>query len=157
MLDMKAQGKTLIAAAVVLILAGGAVAAIAATGRSSTSPSVRTEPAQAPRTGAPIRETLKAHGYRIDVRITPNRTSAIDVISVRLRNSRGDVRGTRVRLTTTMTTMAMGYTGLLTSTGRGRYVHRWPPLEMPGTWRFKFAITSPAGNPFSVTLIARVS
>ena len=55
------------------------------------------------------------------------------IVSVKLTKRERPARA-HIRLTTTMLTMDMGYTGLLTQTEPGRYMHAWPALGMGGRW-----------------------
>lgn len=94
--------------------------------------------------------------YQLVIVFTPTRT-AIGKSSVHLRRRGRPVAGARVRLTSTMETMDMGYTGLLPQTSPGRYAHPWPALEMPGPWRLRYSITPPHGKPFTVTVVAHIA
>jgi hypothetical protein len=94
--------------------------------------------------------------YRVAIAFTSSRT-ANGMSSVRLLDRGSPVAGARVRLTSIMETMDMGYTGLLPQSSRGTYTHPWPALEMPGPWRLRLSITPPGGRPFSVTVVAHIA
>jgi hypothetical protein len=104
----------------------------------------------------PVRSSLRTGNYRVDVRYSPNRPASAGSFSLQLFRQGRPVDGARVRLTTMMLTMDMGYTGLLVQKGFGRYVHLWPPLGMSGRWRLQFEIMPPRAKSFAVTLIDRL-
>ena len=105
-----------------------------------------------------VEQTIVAHGYRIELRLSPNEATSIGSFSVRLLRHGRPVEGASVLLTTMMTTMRMGYRGRLLPQGSsGLYVHAWPPLDMPGRWRMQYAIHPPGDKAFTVTLIDDVA
>jgi hypothetical protein len=82
--------------------------------------------------------------YRVELSLTPNRVSSNATVAVEFaQQGRRPVSAARIRLTTMMMTMDMGYTGLLLQTKPGRYVHAWPALGMPGRWRLQYEIVPP--------------
>ncbi len=106
----------------------------------------------------PVQQTVVVHGYRIELRLSPNEATSIGSFSVRLLRHGRPVEGASVLLTTMMTTMRMGYRGRLLPRGSsGLYVHAWPPLDMTGRWRMHYAIHPPGDEAFTVTLIDDVA
>jgi hypothetical protein len=105
----------------------------------------------------PVQQLVNAHGYQIELRITPNRATSFGTFTVELRKKGRPINGARIHLTTMMTTMNMGFTGPLLPKGAGHYLHSWPPLEMSGRWRFQYEIRPPGRNGFTVTLIDQVA
>ena len=104
----------------------------------------------------PVQETIPVGDYRVDVSLTPNRSTSNGIVSVKLTKRERPARA-HIRLTTTMLTMDMGYTGLLTQTEPGRYMHAWPALGMGGRWRLQFVIAPTSGKRFTINLIDRPS
>ena len=82
----------------------------------------------------PVQETILVDDYRVEVSFTPNRSTSNGIVSLKL-TKRGRPVSAQIRLTTIMLTMNMGYSGLLTQTKPGRYMHAWPALGMGGRWR----------------------
>ena len=100
----------------------------------------------------PVQETILVGGYRVEVSLTPNRSTSNGIVSLRLTKRGRPVRA-RVRLTTTMLTMNMGYTGVLNQTKPGWYKHAWPVLGMGGRWRLLYVIAPTRGKRFTINLI----
>jgi hypothetical protein len=132
---------------------------------SASEPAAASRPTQAvhashapPTVGpGPVRKTIVVAGYRVELSLTPNRVSSNATVAVELAQQGRPVSAARIRLTTMMMTMDMGYTGLLLQTKPGRYVHAWPALGMPGRWRLEYEIVPPGGRRFFVTLLDRVA
>jgi hypothetical protein len=104
----------------------------------------------------PVRETILVGSYRVEVSLTPNRSTSNGIVSLTLTKRGRPVRA-QIRLTTTMLTMNMGYTGVLTQTKPGRYMHAWPALGMGGRWRLQYLIAPTSGTHFTIDLIDRPS
>jgi hypothetical protein len=104
-----------------------------------------------------VRETVVLAGYRVEMSLTPNRVSSNATVAVELAQQGRPVSAARIRLTTMLLTMDMGYTGLLLQTKPGRYVHAWPALGMPGRWRLQYEIVPRGGRRVLVTLVDRVT
>lgn len=131
--------------------AGSVAAAVATSSGNAVSTTISVKPSHAGGSAGALERTVRTRGYTVTVRLAPNSSTAINEISVRLRRGGRDASA-RIRLTTTMATMAMGYTGSLAPAGAGRYRHTWPPLGMRGTWRLRLEISPRAGRDFAVTL-----
>jgi hypothetical protein len=147
-----------IASTAAVLVIGGTLAALVATSSSAAGrPTVAIAPARtAARPGA-LQKTARVHGYELALGLSPNSASSVNTVSVRLLRHGRAVSSARVRLTTQMTTMSMGYTGLLTPKRAGRYTHAWPPLEMRGAWWLRVEVTPAAGGRFAVAFLDHVS
>lgn len=102
-----------------------------------------------------IRKVTRVGSYQLELRLTPNRANSESTASVTLLRNGRPVRAAKIRLTTMMVQMNMGYTGFLNSVAPGRYVHAWPGL-MPGSWRLHYELTAPSGDHVRITLVDHV-
>jgi hypothetical protein len=99
-----------------------------------------------------VHKTILVGRYRAELSLVPNRSTSNGIVSVKLTQRGRPVRA-QIRLTTTMLTMDMGYTGALTQTGPGRYTHPWPALGMGGGWRVRYLVAPVGGERFTITLV----
>lgn len=105
----------------------------------------------------PVSATVPVLGYRLEVRLTPNRASQPDAVSVRLQRGRRPVNGAHVRLTFSMLDMDMGQlTGRLPQTGPGHYARTVPVLGMDGRWALRLDIAPTNAAPFTATILDRM-
>jgi hypothetical protein len=154
------------AVAVAGVLAGAV--ALTVTGAASHPPVVpaaRATRAADPRDAVahlgpgPTSATVHAHGYRIRLRLTPNRAGDPDALSVGLTKGGVPINGARVTLDVFMLDMDMGtqLMGGLRQTAPGTYTRREPALGMPGRWGMRFAIRPPRSSGFDVTVVNRMT
>jgi hypothetical protein len=135
-----------------LLVVAFAAAAVCAGGASdlgarSTEPAARLGP-------GPISTVLNANGYRLGLKMAPNRASAAGRIALELRTRRGPVHGARVKVTLTMLDMNMGNMWSVLSEGAtGRYAQSVPPLGMPGHWRLRFDVRPRGKAAFTVSVV----
>lgn len=144
---------TLALASLVLASGGGAAAApgkshVRATAGHTTTVTIGP---------GPVTAALSSHGYRLDLRLRPNRATVAGTIALALTRHGRPVSGARVRLTFTMLDMNMGgLTGLLRQTAPGRYGHTAPVLGMSGRWGLRLTVLPAHAKPFSVDLVDRM-
>jgi hypothetical protein len=95
------------------------------------------------------------HGVqRVRLRITPNRASSANTISIELRRAGAHVRGARVTMSFTMTGMAMAaQTFPLVETSPGVYSFTGRALVMGGTWGLVFAVTPRGGSRSTISVL----
>jgi hypothetical protein len=144
----------------VLILTAGAIAAAAGAfgSNSPASPPSFTRPNLVARVGpGRVATSLRAHGYRLELRLSPNRASAVrGRMSVTLSQNGEPVSGARIRLTFTMLDMKMdGLFVFLRQTAPGRY-DRVTQRLMFGRWGLRVAVKPKHEKSFSVNLVDHV-
>ena len=123
---------------------------------------VAVAPAEVPTTQdvgpGPVRTVLRAYGYRLELRITPNRVSTSGLMSVELSKAGHPVNGAHVAVTFTSLNMKMPrLVRLLPQTGQGRYLRPAPALRMGGRWRLHLVVAPTDESAFVVTIIDRVA
>jgi YtkA-like protein len=153
------QRLALALASVLMVTAGAIAAAAGAFGSNSpASPPSFIPPSVVGRVGpGRVATSLRAHGYRIDLRLSPNRASAArGQMSVKLSQNGQPVSGAQIRLTFTMLDMKMdGLLVTLRQTAPGRY-DRVTQRLMFGRWGLRVAVMPTHERTFSVNLVDRV-
>ena len=146
-------------ASALIVTAGAIAAAAGAFGSNSPAPSQTViRPSVVGRVGpGRVATALRAHGYRLDLRLSPNRASAArGRMSVTLSQNGQPVSRARIRLTFTMLDMKMvGRRVSLRETAPGRY-ERVAQRLMFGRWGLRVAVRPTHETPFSVNLVDRV-
>jgi copper transport protein len=105
-----------------------------------------------------VAEVVNKNGYRIELRVTPNRAAVPNSFSVRLTRGGVPVRRAEVVAGFTMLDMEMGtQSKVLTETAAGVYTRSSPALVMVGHWALSFEIAPPGKAPFTVLLVDRAS
>jgi copper transport protein len=103
-------------------------------------------------------EVVNKNGYRIEVRVSPNRAAVPNTFSVRITRNGQPVRGAEVVSGFTMLDMEMGSQSyVLQETAPGVYSRSAPALVMVGHWGLSYDITPRGEAPFSVLLVDRAS
>ena len=96
----------------------------------------------------PVTETVDHDGYRLDVRVDPNRAAVPNAFSVAISKDGKPVRRADVTATFTMLDMEMGQLAYhLPETAPGRYGRSAPALVMVGHWGLTFDITPSGAQP----------
>jgi hypothetical protein len=96
-------------------------------------------------------------GYRIAVSVTPNRSTALNRLTVQVTQHGHRVTGARVTVLVRMLQMAMaGIQEPLQPCPDGRYLNNQTTLGMIGRWGLRIAITPPHGTPFSTQIVDQV-
>lgn len=150
--------RVVVAFVTVLLVAGGAVVVAAAAFGHTSRNSATAQDLGAARIGpGPATAQLSARGYRLKLRLSPNRaTAAKGRISVELLRHGQPVSGARIRLTCTMLDMHMpGLFASLRQSAPGRYEQDSPRL-MFGRWGLRLLVVPPTDEAFSVSLVDRI-
>jgi copper transport protein len=106
----------------------------------------------------PVTETVRRAGYRLDLRVRPNRAAVPNAFSVAISMNGQPVRGADVTATFTMLDMEMGQIAYrLPEIAPGRYGRSAPALVMVGHWGLSFDIRPLHGAPFTVVLFDRTT
>lgn len=101
----------------------------------------------------PVVSVLASHGYRPTLRLTPNRATHPDDVSVDLDRAGRPVDGAHVRRTFRMLDMDMGQlSGSLPQRAQGHYERPAPIPGMNGRWAVRLDINPPGGAPFRLSL-----
>jgi copper transport protein len=104
----------------------------------------------------PVSTIVTRNGYRLELRVTPNRAATQNEFSVRITRGGAPVRGADVIATFTMLDMEMpSQSDRLAETQPGTYVRSAPALVMVGHWGLSFQVQPRGGRPFSVLLLDR--
>jgi copper transport protein len=105
-----------------------------------------------------VAEVVNKNGYRLELRVLPNRAAVPNTFSVGITRGGKPVRGAEVVAGVTMLDMEMGSQSYaLTETAPGVYSHSAPALVMVGHWGLNFDVTPPGKPPFSVLLVDRAT
>ena len=92
----------------------------------------------------PVKEVVNKNGYRIELRVAPNRAAAPNTFSIRLTKDGEPVRRASVIAGFAMLDMEMGtQTYVLPERAPGLYERAAPALVMVGHWGLSFEITPP--------------
>jgi len=106
----------------------------------------------------PVTEVVNKNGYRIEIRVTPNRAAAPNAFSIQLTKDGKPVRQASVIAGFAMLDMEMGrQSDVLPEHAPGIYERSAPALVMVGHWGLSFEITAPGQQPFTITLVDRTT
>jgi copper transport protein len=143
----------------VLLVVGAVIAAAVLTSLAppakglahAGNPSARVGPGR-------VAEVVNKNGYRIELRVSPNRAAVPNSFSVAITRGGTPVRGAEVVSGFTMLDMEMGTQSYaLTETSPGVYTRSAPALVMVGHWGLSFEITPPGKAPFTILLVDRAN
>jgi copper transport protein len=102
----------------------------------------------------PVSEVVMQNGYRLAVRVAPNKAAVPNSFQVAIRRGGKPVRNADVTLDFAMLDMEMGQQAYhLTETSPGTYGHAAPALVMVGHWGLSFQVAPPGERPFTVLLV----
>jgi copper transport protein len=105
-----------------------------------------------------VREVVSRNGYRLELRVAPNRAAAPNTFAIRLTKDGASVRHATVIAGFAMLDMEMGtQTHVLPERAPGLYALSSPALVMVGHWGLSFEITPPGGQPFTVVFVDRTA
>jgi copper transport protein len=105
-----------------------------------------------------VTRVVDEHGYRVELRVTPNRAAVPNDFVVRITREGRVVPDVRVTVTFTMLDMEMpAQSYALAESSPGVYRRSSPALVMVGHWGLSFEIAPPGAAPFSVLLVDRAS
>jgi len=102
----------------------------------------------------PVTEVVERNGYRVDMRVTPNKVAVPDDYTVRLTRNGAPVRGATVIATFTMLDMDMPTQAYrLAERSPGVYEHSSEALVMVGRWGLTFDVQPPGAQAFDVVIL----
>jgi copper transport protein len=103
----------------------------------------------------PVSSVAEKNGYRLELRVSPNRAAVPNDFTVRLTRDGKPVRGADVLIRVAMLDMEMGQQEYrLSETAPGVYTHAAPALVMVGHWGLSFDVTPHgAKQPFDVLIV----
>jgi copper transport protein len=106
----------------------------------------------------PVTEVVNKNGYRIEIRVAPNRAAAPNTFSIGVTKDGQPVRRASVIAGFAMLDMEMGrQSEVLPEHAPGIYERSAPALVMVGHWALSFEITPPGQQPFTITLVDRTT
>jgi copper transport protein len=138
-----------------LIVAGAVLAAAVLTSLPPPSKALAEIGKASARVGpGPVSRSVEKNGYRLDVRVDPNKAAVPNTFGVRLSRGGKPVSGADITANFAMLDMEMGQQEYrLAPAGPGRYEHSAPALVMVGHWGVSFNVTPPSGPPFDVLVV----
>jgi copper transport protein len=102
----------------------------------------------------PVARAVESNGYRVELRVDPNRAAVPNDFSVRITRGGQPVRGANVTASFTMLDMEMGQQAYhLAETSPGVYTHSAPALVMVGHWGLSIDVEPRGGQPFNVLVV----
>jgi copper transport protein len=105
-----------------------------------------------------VTEVVQKSGYRVEIRVDPNRAAAPNTFSVRLSKGGKPVGNASVIAGFAMLDMEMGrQSNVLPEHALGTYERSAPALVMVGHWALSFEITPAGQQPFTITLVDRTT
>jgi copper transport protein len=143
----------------VLLVSGAVAAAALLTSLPPPSKALAGLAKPSARTGpGPVTTVVNRNGYRIEIRVSPNRAAAQNTFSVRIEHAGAPVRGADVLATFTMLDMEMpSQSYRLAESAPGVYERAAPALVMVGHWGLAFQIQPPGKPAFTVLLLDRAN
>jgi copper transport protein len=106
----------------------------------------------------PVARVVSKNGYRVELRVTPNRAAVPNDFSIRITRAGQPVTGAEVVIGATMLDMEMGSQSyVLREASPGVYAHSAPALVMVGHWGLSFQVTPQGKPPFTVLLVDRAN
>jgi len=102
----------------------------------------------------PVAKAVTRDGYRLALRVAPNRAAVPNHFGVTLTRGGRPVAGATVTASFTMLDMEMGQQAYkLTESAPGVYGHDAPALVMVGRWGLELDVEPRTGRPFSVSVL----
>jgi copper transport protein len=102
----------------------------------------------------PVTQVVESNGYRLELRVDPNKAAVPNDFSVRITRGGQPVRGADVTASFTMLDMEMGQQAYhLSETSPGVYTHAAPALVMVGHWGLSFDVELQGRQPFTVLVV----
>jgi copper transport protein len=143
----------------ILLVAGAVIAAAVLSSLPPPAKALAAVGSATARIGpGPVKEVVTKNGYRIDLRVAPNRAAAPNRFAIRIAKAGQPVRGASVIASFAMLDMEMGAQRyLLPESEPGLYERATPALVMVGHWGMSFEITPPGLQPFTITFVDRTT
>ena len=105
-----------------------------------------------------VNKVVDENGYRLAIRVSPNRAAVPNSFQVAISRGGKPVRKADVTVDFAMLDMEMGQQAYhLSETAPGTYGHAAPALVMVGHWGLSFQITPPGEKPFTVLLVDKAN
>jgi copper transport protein len=106
----------------------------------------------------PVSEVVSQNGYRLAVKVSPNKAAVPNSFQVAVSRGGKPVRNADVTVDFAMLDMEMGQQAYhLSETSPGTYGHAAPALVMVGHWGLSFQIAPPGQRPFTVLLVDKAN
>ena len=140
-------------AAVALVLAGTLLVSVVAANVARPANTAQREVSARVGPG-PVVQTVEEEGYRVELRVDPNRAGVENRFELRITKDETPVTGADVNVAFSMLEMEMGQQDYeLPETAPGVYGRAAPALVMVGHWELAFEIDPVAGKPFTVRFV----
>jgi copper transport protein len=105
-----------------------------------------------------VNEVVTENGYRLAVRVSPNKAAVPNSFGVAISRGGKPVRNADVTVDFVMLDMEMGQQAYhLSETAPGTYGHAAPALVMVGHWGLSFQIAPPGQKPFTIFLVDKAN
>jgi copper transport protein len=105
-----------------------------------------------------VNEVVTENGYRLAVRVSPNKAAVPNSFGVAISRGGKPVRKADVTVDFVMLDMEMGQQAYhLSETAPGTYGHAAPALVMVGHWGLSFQIAPPGQKPFTIFLVDKAN
>jgi copper transport protein len=105
-----------------------------------------------------VDKVVTENGYKLAVRVSPNRAAVPNSFQVAISRGGKPVRNANVTVDFAMLDMEMGEQAYhLSETAPGTYGHAAPALVMVGHWGLSFQIEPPGEKPFTVLLVDKAN
>ena len=143
----------------ILLVAGAVVAAAVLSSLPPPAKALAAVGGATARVGpGPVKEVLTKNGYRIELRVAPNRAAAPNTFSIRIAKDGQPVRGRERDRKLCDARHGDGHTEVRSArAGAGPLRARAPALVMVGHWGMSFEITPPGRQPFTITFVDRTT
>jgi len=106
----------------------------------------------------PVSSVVERNGYRLQLRVTPNKVAVPDDFTVRITRNGTPVHGATVIATFAMLDMEMPTQAFrLEERSPGLYEHTTAALVMVGRWGLTFEVDPPGAQPFDVVVVDRAT
>jgi copper transport protein len=138
-----------------LLVAGAVLAAAVLSSLAPPSKALASVGGAKARVGpGPVSEVVMQNGYRLAVRVAPNKAAVPNSFQVAITRGGKPLRNADVTLDFAMLDMEMGQQAYhLTETSPGTYGRAAPALVMVGHWGLSFQVAAPGQRPFTVLLV----
>jgi copper transport protein len=142
-----------------VVVAGAVFAAAVLTSLAPPAKAVADLGKPAARVGpGAVAKTVEKAGYRLALRVDPNRAAVPNRFEVTITRDGKPVTGATVTAGFAMLDMEMGTQAYkLEETAPGVYGHEAPALVMVGHWGLTFDVEPPGGAPFTVTIVDKAN
>jgi copper transport protein len=105
-----------------------------------------------------VNKVVTENGYRLAIRVSPNRAAVPNSFQVGISRGGRPVRNADVTVDFAMLDMEMGQqTYHLSETAPGTYGHAAPALVMVGHWGLSFQVAPPGQKPFTVLIVDKAN